>query len=97
MLTQTGIENGLRKLGLGPGDAVKVHKDLYYLDYGGTPDDAWQKVQDEAERSGLIRRHRIGNAECMLFRARAIVQIYVDGLRSDPFGLFGVKTAARLA
>ena len=65
-------------------------EDTWYVAYGSTPDDAWQKVQDEAEGRGLVQRRRIGRAECMLFKARAVVGIYEEFLRTDPYGLFGV-------
>ena len=65
--------------------------DVWYIQYGSTPDDAWAKVQNEAERQGLIHRCRIGRAECILFKARAVVGIYEEALRTDPFGLFGVE------
>ena len=65
--------------------------DVWYIQYGSTPDDAWGKVKGEAERRGMIKRHRIGRAECILFKARAVVGIYEEVLRTDPFGLFGVE------
>lgn len=57
------------------------------------PEDAWGKVQREAERRGLIRRCHIGNAECMLFKAKPVVDIYEEFLRTDPFELFGIEKA----
>ncbi len=50
-----------------------------------------RKVRIEAEGRGLVKRHKIGNAECMLFRARPVVGIYEAALRTDPYSLFGVK------
>ena len=70
-------------------------EDTFYLAYGSTPDDAWRKVQSEAERRGLVKRQRIGNADCRLFRARAMVGIYEQALRADPLGLFGIHPASR--
>ena len=55
------------------------------------PEDAWGKVQMEAERRGLIRWGYIGNAECMLFKAKPVVDIYEEFLRTDPFELFGIE------
>jgi aminoglycoside 3-N-acetyltransferase len=55
------------------------------------PDDPWEKVHIEAERRGLIRHGRIGTAECMFFKAKAVVDIYEVRLRNDPFELFGVS------
>lgn len=55
------------------------------------PDNAWEKVVVEAERRGLIQRGLIGQAESMFFKARPVVGIYEEFLRTDPFELFGVK------
>jgi len=57
-----------------------------------SPEDAWGKVQDKARQRGLIQYGRVGHAECMLFKARAVVGMYEQFLRDDPFGLFGVET-----
>jgi aminoglycoside 3-N-acetyltransferase len=67
----------------------------WYVEYNEPhkplPEDAWGKVQMEAERRGLIRRGYIGKAECMLFKAKPVVDIYEEFLRQDPFELFGIK------
>lgn len=73
-----------------PDDIRQDYPDMH-IAYGSTPDDAWGKVAAQAERRGLIKRRRIGNAECMLFKAKPVVGIYEEALRTDPFGLFGVK------
>lgn len=54
-------------------------------------DDAWEKVVMEAERKGMIRRGKIGQAESMLFKAKPVVDIYEDMRRTDPYKLFGIK------
>jgi aminoglycoside 3-N-acetyltransferase len=65
----------------------------WYVEYNDPhkplPEDAWGKVQMEAERRGLIKRGRIGQAECMLFKGRPVVDIYEEFLRTDPFKLYG--------
>jgi len=38
----------------------------------GGEEGAWRKVQAEAERRGLIKRGKIGQAECGLFKARRL-------------------------
>jgi aminoglycoside N3'-acetyltransferase len=67
----------------------------WYVEYSepGKPAavDAWAKVQAEAECRGFIRHGRIGDAGCMLFKARDVVGIYEEFLRADPYGLFGVE------
>jgi aminoglycoside N3'-acetyltransferase len=91
------IPNEIARLFQAPEDILRDYpEDTWYVQYGSTPDDAWAKVQDEAERRGLIRRCRIGCAECRLFKARAVVGIYEEALRTDPFGLFGVEKTAGL-
>jgi aminoglycoside N3'-acetyltransferase len=67
----------------------------WYVEYNDPhqplPVDAWGKVQTEAERRGLIRRGHIGQAECMLFKGKPVVDIYEEFLRRDPFELFGIE------
>lgn len=63
---------------------------LWNLGYGTTPDDAWMKVYTEADRRGLIKHQQIGQADCCLFKARSVISIYEQWLRTDPFGLFGL-------
>ena len=55
------------------------------------PEDAWGKIQIEAERRGLIKRGYIGKAECMFFKAMPVVALYEEFLRTEPFALFGIE------
>ena len=64
--------------------------DVWGIGYGETPNDAWQTVWDEAKRRDLVKTGRIGNSNCNLFKAKEMVSIYEEMLRTDPFGLFGV-------
>jgi aminoglycoside 3-N-acetyltransferase len=64
--------------------------DLWGIGYGSTPMDPWSTILSEAEAQGLIRRRTIGRAECVLFKARALVNEYADHLRTDPFAIFGL-------
>ena len=63
------------------------------VSYGSTPGNAWHKIQVEAECRGLIKRGKIGIAECRFFRARPVVGMYEEALRTDPLGLFGIRKA----
>jgi len=63
---------------------------LWSIGYGGTPDDAWQKVWVEADTQGLIQHGRIGQAACHYFKARSVVGIYKRWRQADPYGLYGV-------
>ncbi len=81
-------------------DCVKVPEEIrqqypddIYISFGGQPEDGWQKVLDEAERRGYVKHHKIGQSECMLFKARDVVGIYEEALRTDPLGLFGITSS----
>ncbi len=52
--------------------------------------DAWAKVAAEADRRGWVRKGTFGAATALLFPARAMVGLYADWLRTDPYGLFGL-------
>ena len=85
-----GLPEEIKRVTRPPDDILRDYpEDSWYIQYGETAD-AWGKVQAEAERRGLVRRRRIGQTECMLFKARPVVAIYREALRSDPWGLFGV-------
>jgi aminoglycoside 3-N-acetyltransferase len=74
-----------------PDDIRRDYPQDIYIAYGSTPEDGWAKVRDEADCRGLIKHGRIGQAECMRFRARIVVGIYEEALRTDPCRLFGVE------
>ncbi|MGC9394022.1 MAG: AAC(3) family N-acetyltransferase [Anaerolineae bacterium] len=65
--------------------------DRWAVGYGSTPGNPWLKVWEEALRRGLVRTRYIGQSECKLFKAKAMVAIYQEMRRTDPFGLFGLK------
>lgn len=88
---KVGIPEGITRLFKIPEDIRRDYSEDIYLAYGSTPDDAWRKVQAEAESRGWMIKRKIGNAGCRLFKARAVVGIYEEALRTDPFGLYGVK------
>lgn len=65
----------------------------WYVQYHDPPEDGWGKIQEEAKRRGLIRHGRIGQANCLFFRARTVVDMYEERLRADPHELFGFRVA----
>jgi aminoglycoside N3'-acetyltransferase len=65
------------------------------IGYGGTPDDAWQKVWQEADQRGLMMHGLIGQARCSWFKARSVVSIYKQWRQTDPYGLYGVVPESR--
>ena len=76
---------------LPPDLARDYPEDEWGIGYGGTPGDAWGTVWAEAMRRGLIRQRQIGAAQCALFKAKAMVAIYEQMRREDPYGLFGLE------
>jgi aminoglycoside N3'-acetyltransferase len=58
---------------------------------GSTPEDAWRKVWEAADRQGLVRHQQIGQAACHYFKARSVVAIYKHWRQTDPYGLYGVS------
>lgn len=61
------------------------------IGYGGTPNDAWQKVYNEANDRNLIQHHKIGSAECLLFKVNDVVEILKQWRKNDPYRLYGVE------
>jgi aminoglycoside N3'-acetyltransferase len=76
-----------------PDEIRRDYPDDIYLSWGGPPEDGWGKVLIEADRRGLVKRRKIGSSECMLFKARQVVGIYEEALRTDPLGLYGLSTS----
>lgn len=89
---RVGIPEEVRRLHQLPDDIRQAHPaDEWAIGYGGTPNDAWMTVWQEAQQRQLLRQQWIGQAACTLFKANALVTIYEDFLRSDPYTLFGVE------
>jgi len=75
-----------------PPDVLEIYPaDAWYVECGIPPEDAWGKIQAQAEALGLIRRECIGQAHCMLFVAADVVELYRAALQTDPLGLYGLK------
>lgn len=79
-----------------PAEIRRQYPEDYYLAYGHTSDDAWLKIQAEAERQGLIEIGQIGRATCRFFKARPVVDMYAEALRTDPWSLYGINKPDRL-
>jgi hypothetical protein len=75
-----------------PADILRDYpQDRWSIGYGNTPSNPWLKVWTEALQRGLIRTRTIGQSECKLFKAKAMVSIYEEMRHTDPFALFGLK------
>lgn len=89
---KNGLPEEVKKYFSIPENIRNKYPNNYFIDYGGTPQNGWDKVMLLAEQRGLIRKRKIGAAVCMLFRAREVVGIYETFLQTDPLGLFGIKS-----
>ena len=52
----------------------------------------WYKIQEEAYQAGMIKDGMIGNAKCMLFRVKPVIELYRKALLERPFELYGLAT-----
>ena len=89
------IPEEIRERFKAPADILRDYpQDRWGIGYGSAPDDPWAKAWAEAQRRGLIRTRTIGESECKLFKAKAMVSIYEEMRRTDPFGLFGLESTS---
>ena len=74
---------------------ARYDPDVWWIEFEdpGKPPlaDVWGKVFAEADRRGLVQRGKIGDADCLFFKARPMAAIYHDWLVADGAGLFGVE------
>jgi aminoglycoside N3'-acetyltransferase len=89
---KNGLPEEVKKYFAVPEHIRKEYPSNYFIDYGGTPENGWDKVMLLAEQRGLIKKVKIGSAVCMLFGVRDVVGIYGTLLQIDPLGLFGIKS-----
>ena len=89
--TTVGIPDAIASLTAPPDEVLRDYpQNAWSIGYGETPKDAWGEVWAEARRAGLVETGRIGEATCHLFSARAMLGVFEDRLRDDPYELFGV-------
>jgi len=74
-----------------PDEIRRKYPDDIYLAYCPASDDAWLKIQAAAEQQNMIRIGQIGNATCRFFKAKPVVEMYGEALRTDPWGFFNLK------
>ena len=76
-----------------PGDEVnKIYPpDQWLIETGHPPVKAWYTIQRKAYERGLIKDMMIGNCKAMFFDIFDVVSIYEHELKTDPYGLWGLK------
>lgn len=64
--------------------------DEWFIETGRTPVKAWYTIQDMAYERNLIKDGRIGDCKVMFFDIWAVVGIYEQELRNNPYKLYGL-------
>ena len=73
-------------------EARKKYPENQWLIEAWLPDvKPWYKIQDEAYSKGLITDAFIGNAKCMFFKVRPVIELYRRALLERPFELYGLR------
>ncbi|SEH83250.1 Aminoglycoside N3'-acetyltransferase [Ruminococcus flavefaciens] len=65
--------------------------DKWFIEAGHPPVKAWYTIQKKAYEKGLIKEAYIGSCKAMFFDILSVVSIYENELKTDPYGLWGMK------
>lgn len=65
----------------------------WMIEAGHPPVKAWYTIQKMAYQKGLIKQTIIGSCKVMFFDIRDVVSLYEHELKTDPYGLWGMKKA----
>lgn len=69
----------------------------WFIEAWEPPVKPWYQIQDTAYRKGLIKDIRIGDANCMFFKVKPVVELYREALLKDPYQLYGICEAESVA
>ena len=65
--------------------------DKWFIEAGHPPVKAWYTIQKMAYEKGLIKETYIGSCKVMFFDILSVISIYENELKTDPYGLWGMK------
>ena len=65
----------------------------WFIEAGHPPVKAWYTIQAMAYEKGIINETNIGSCKVMFFDIWDVVSIYENALKTDPYGLWGMKKA----
>lgn len=74
-----------------PAALARYPEGQWFIESGLPPVKAWYKIQDRAYDLGLIRDGRVGQARCMFFPVKPVVELYRQALQTDPLGLYSLR------
>lgn len=70
---------------------AKYPPDEWFMEAGHPPVKAWYKIQEKAFERHLIKEIYIGDCRVWFFDIKAVISIYEEELRKDPYGLWEVN------
>ena len=74
-------------------EAKRIYPESQWLIEAWEPElKPWYAIQQQAYDKGLITDARIGNAKCMLFPVRPVIELYRQALLTRPFSLYGLES-----
>lgn len=65
--------------------------DEWLVETGQPPVKPWYTIQNMAYEKGLIKDSLIGSCKVMYFKIWDVVRLYENALKTDSFGLYGIK------
>ncbi len=63
----------------------------WFIEAWTPPAKSWYTIQNRAYDKGMIKDGMIGDCKCMLFKVQDVLGLYRQALKSDPFGLYGLR------
>lgn len=76
-----------------PSQAIneKYPPSQWFMEAGHPPVLAWYKIQDIAFERGLIKQTYIGDCKVLFMDVKAVISIYEERLKADPYELWGLE------
>jgi len=73
-----------------PEARAKYPEDQWLIESWAPNTKPWYTIQDEAYAKGFITDTHIGDAKCMFFKVRPVIELYRQALLVRPFELYGL-------
>lgn len=73
-----------------PEARAKYPEDQWFIESWVPDTKPWYAIQNEAYAKGFITDTHIGNAKCMFFKVRPVIELYRQALLECPFELYGL-------
>lgn len=70
---------------------AKYPENEWMIEAWEQPVQPWYAIQDEAYAKGMIKDVNIGEAKCMFFKVRSVIELYRKALLERPYELYGLN------